>query len=88
MLVNVIQFKDSASVTLFENWIKNILKNYSIGKSNGLEQYKCPNGDTESVVNRTVLEQLEVFNFSTQKASECPESLIKEYNQRTLDMIN
>lgn len=40
----VLIFRDSATVTAFENWMKIVLSGYSIGSETSLEQYECPEG--------------------------------------------
>ena len=40
-LLGAIKFKDPTTITSFENWMKIVLSDYSIGSKTLLEQYEC-----------------------------------------------
>lgn len=85
-LVNIIQFKDSNTVTLFENWMKQVLARYSIGKNDLVEQYECPGEKSEIIINDIVMKE---FSAMTSGAgSLCPYALIEEYNKTTATKMN
>ena len=82
-LINVIKFKDSKTVTLFENWIKLVLEKYSIGTNASLEQYECPGKNSEEIFNEIILEKFDRINKlkNGDAGSLCPPRLINDYNE-------
>ena len=89
-LVNVFQFHDSKSVTSFENFIKMVFLEYSLGKGNGsLEQYECKDQDTVAFINRTVIEIFEVLKEKNPRiGSTCPKEKIEKYNLSVRERTN
>ena len=78
-LINVINFKDSYSVSLFEQVIKFTLRPFSIGidTDTRLEQFKGNSID----INTIVLKQFRSMNVELQElGSICPSKKIKSYN--------
>jgi len=78
-LLGVIKFKDSASVISFENWLKIVLSNYSIGGETLLEQYECSEGNSETVITEVILENF--TNMGEGYGSLCSKELIDKYNE-------
>ena len=88
-LVNVFQFQDSKSVSLFESWIKAILVKHSIGQNGCLEQYECCNQDTAKVLNETITHEFKLLKKSNPKiGSICPKEKIEKYNQSVQTKTN
>lgn len=85
-LINVIKFKDSNVVNLFENWIKNVLAKYSIGTNTLLEQYECPGKNSEEIINDIILTAFKAMTSSA--GSLCPQELIERYNETMATKTN
>jgi hypothetical protein len=85
-LINVIKFKDSNTVTLFESWIKQVLAKYSIGTNTLLEQYECPGNNSEEILNDIILTEFKAITSGS--ASLCPQELIKQYNEIIITKTN
>ena len=85
-LINVIKFKDSTTVNLFESWMKQVLAKYSIGTNTLLEQYECPGKNSEEIINDIILTQ---FNaITSDSGSLCPQELIERYNETMITKTN
>jgi len=77
-LINVIYFKDSETVTVFENLIKFVLEDYSVG----IEQYEWPGENSEEIINEIILKQFDEMNRLNDDAGWlCDPELINTYNE-------
>ena len=85
-LINVIKFKDSSTVTTFESWIKQVLRNYSIGSNSLLEQYECPGKNSEKIINDIILTQFRAMSNGAGSLS--PQELIEKYNRTMRTKMN
>lgn len=85
-LINVIQFKDLNTVTLFESWIKQVLAKYSIGINTLLEQYECPGKNSEEILNDIILTEFKAITSGAD--SLCPQEFIKQYNETMTSKTN
>jgi len=85
-LINVIKFKDSTTVTLFESWIKQVLAKYSIGINTLLEQYECPKKNSEKVINDIILTEFKAITSGA--GSLCPQEFIKQHNETMITKTN
>ena len=78
ILINVIEFKDSKTVTFFENLIKFVLEDYSVG----IEQYEWPGENSEEIINEIILKQFDEMNRLNDDAGWlCDPELINTYNE-------
>lgn len=78
VLLGVIKFRDSATVTTFENWMKIVLSGHSIGSETLLEQYECSEGNPEIVITKIIVENFEKMGEGS--GSLCNQELIDQYN--------
>ena len=64
VLLGAIKFKDSQTITMFENWMKNVLSDYSIDNDDKtlIEQYESTQFNIEETVEKLI---------STQFSSKC-----------------
>ena len=82
ILINVIKFKDSKTVSHFENWIKSVLEKYSIGTNTSLEQYECPEENSAKIIDKIILEEFDRLNEMNPRAgSVWPQKYIEQYNE-------
>jgi len=82
ILINVIEFKDSKTVSHFEDWTKSFLEKYSIGTNTSLEQYECPEGNSAEILDKIILKQFYSLNEMNPGAgSVWPKKDIKQYNE-------
>jgi hypothetical protein len=89
-LVNVFEFRNSATVKLFEDILKHVLVMYKIGRDEDtkMEQYECPGKDTGQVINELVAQQFKAMNIETrQLGMECPKEKIDAYNKVSLKLV-
>jgi len=77
-LLGAIKFKDSATITSFENWMKIVLSDYSISSETLLEQYECLKDNPEIVITEIILQQFK--NMGEGYGSVCSQELIDHYN--------
>jgi len=83
-LINIIYFKDSKTITVFEKWIKFVLEDYSIGTSTSIEQYEWPGENSEEIANEIILKEFDGMNRLNGGAGWlCSPEFINDYNERT-----
>lgn len=76
VLLGVLKFRDSVTVTTFENWMKIVLSGHSIGSETSLEQYECPEGNQK--ITKIIVENFEKMGKGS--GSLCNQELIDQYN--------
>ena len=64
VLLGAIKFKDSQTVTMFENWMKNVLSDYSIDNDDKtlIEQYESTQFNIEETVEKLISTQFSALN--------------------------
>lgn len=82
-LLGCINFKDSQTLLLFENWMKTVLSDYCIDGTDSLvEQYQSKSSNIEEIADKLIREQ-----FLAMRAEErglgsfCSQNLIDRYNE-------
>ena len=89
ILINVIEFKDSKTVTFFENLIKFVLEKYSIGTNTSLEQYECPEGNSPEIIDKIILKEFYRLNeMNPGLGSVWPKKDVKQYNETMVTKTN
>jgi hypothetical protein len=84
VLLGAIKFKDSQTVTLFENWMKIVLLNYSIDSADKalIEQYESTQVNIKETVGKLILKQFSVWNAEANGLGVyCSQDLINLYNE-------
>ena len=90
VLLGAIKFKDSQTVTTFENWMKNVLSNYSIDSADKvlLEQYESTQVNIKETVGKLISQELSVSNFEANGLGVyCSQDLIDLYNEVSNDRL-
>ena len=88
-LINVIKFKDSKTVSHFEDWTKSVLEKYSIGTNTPLEQYECPEENSATIIDKIILEEFYRLNeMNPGLGSVWPKKDVKQYNETMVTKTN
>ena len=88
VLLGAIKFKDSQTTTIFENWMKITLSDYSIDITDKglIEQYKSTKGDTKEIIVSLILKQFSRMGGEIKGlGSLCNQNLIDRYNEVSND---
>jgi len=83
--LKVFVFNDSGNIKFFEETMKRVLKEYSVGNSKkGLEQYQCKSSNTDDIVINETNHMFERLKFEKSSFGHIMEhSLVDNYNTAT-----
>jgi hypothetical protein len=90
VLLGAIKFKDSQTVTMFENWMKNVLSDYSIDNDDKtlIEQYESTRFNIEETVEKLISTQFSALNAEAKGLGVfCSQDLIDMYNKVSNDRL-
>jgi hypothetical protein len=90
VLLGVIRFKDSQTVTTFKNWMKNILSHYSMDSHDKvlIEQYESTQNNFKETVGKLILKQFSALNAEMKGlGAYLDQDLIDLYNKVSNDRL-